>query len=178
MGWRVLYNDFDIDGFVFDGGIFVRSRFKRWIAILPVMLALLAATAFAEASISTTVILRVSRMTQNAVVEEGEDLSMEVSIDGVAPVSYQWYCGDVPISGATQKVYSIVNAQIEDTGVYRMDAFNEQGDMVVSMDISVRVIDDSVPKSGDDSLPLNVVCMGMITAAGVLAMTLRRKEAA
>ena len=42
-------------------------------------------------------------MTQNAVVDAGEDLSMEVNIEGVEPASYQWYFENTPIAGANQK---------------------------------------------------------------------------
>ena len=156
----------------------MRSRLNRWIAILVTALMLMTAAASAEGMISTTVVMRVSHMTQNAVVDAGEDLSMEISIEGVTPASYQWYFNDAPIPGATQKVYSIVNAQVEDTGVYRMDAFDAEGSMVVSMDIAARVIDNSVPKSGDNSLPLSVVCAGMAAAAGVLVAVMRRKVTA
>ena len=103
-----------------------------WIAIM----LLASVCAFAENSISTTVVMRVSRMTQNAVVKAGEDLSIEVGIDGVEPQTYQWFFNDVPLDGANQKVYNIVNAQPEHTGVYRMDAFDANGKMLVSMDIA------------------------------------------
>ena len=135
-------------------------------------------TASAEQMITTTVVMRVSHMTQNAVVDAGEDLSMEVNIDGVNPTSYQWYFDGTPISGATQRVYNLVNAQPEDTGVYRLDAFDADGKMLVSMDISARVIDDTVPKSGDDSIPLNVVWTAMGMAGTVLMIAVRRRAVA
>ena len=145
------------------------------LALLAVMLAM---PALAEQMISTTLVMRVSHMTQNAVVDAGEDLSMEVSIDGVVPASYQWYFNGTPIEGANQKVYSIVNAQVEDAGVYRMDAFDTDGSMVVSMDISARVIDNTVPKSGDASVPVQLVMGAMGAAAIVMVAALRRRTAA
>lgn len=145
------------------------------LALLAVMLAM---PALAEQMISTTLVMRVSHMTQNAVVDAGEDLSMEVSIDGVVPASYQWYFNGAPIEGANQKVYSIVNAQVEDAGVYRMDAFDADGRMVVSMDISARVIDNTVPKSGDASVPVQLVMGAMGAAAIVMVAALRRRTAA
>lgn len=154
----------------------MRVRVIKIAALLVLML--LTVNAAAEQMISTTLVMRVSHMTQNAVVDAGEDLSMEVNIDGVNAQSYQWYFDGTPIGGATQKVYSIVNAQPENTGVYRMDAFDEDGKMVVSMDISARVIDKTVPKSGDASLPLPAVLGVMSAAAAVLAVSLRRKTVA
>ena len=54
---------------------------KRTICVFAlVALLLLLGSAFAEGVISTTVVMRVSRLTQDAVVDAGEDLSMEVNI--------------------------------------------------------------------------------------------------
>ena len=150
---------------------------RRIAKILIVILALSAviAAAHAEGTISTTVLMRVSKMTQNAVVDEGEDLSIEVSIDGVAPASYQWYFNDAPIEGATQKVYNIVEARPEDTGVYRIDAFDANGAMVVSMDFSARVRVDEVPQAGDHSLPIGIAFAGFAACGALLAILLRRR---
>ena len=152
------------------------NRYMKRIALVLAALMLLAgACAVAEGLISTTVVMRVSKMTQNAVVNAGEDLSMEVNIDGVEPASYQWYFNDQAITGATQKAYSIVNAQVENSGVYRMDAFDAEGRMLVSMDISARVIDDTIPQSGDGSMPVGVAAAAFVMAAGSMTMVLRRK---
>ena len=148
-------------------------------AFVALALMLLAGCAFAEGVISTTVVMRVSRMTQDAVVNVGEDLSMEVNIDGVSPASYQWYFNDAPIAGANQRVYNIVNASVEDAGVYRLDAFDEDGAMLLSMDIAARVLDDTVPKAGDASLPVGVAAAGaVVAAAALLTATLVRRRGA
>ena len=152
-------------------------RTMKRLALL-VLALLLCTCALAEGEISTTVVMRVSRMTQSAVVNVGEDLSMEVNIDGVEPASYQWYYEGEAISGANQKAYSIVNAAVENSGVYRMDAFDADGRMLVSMDISARVIDNSVPKSGDTSMPIGVAVGGFVLAAAALALTFRRRKPA
>ncbi len=145
-----------------------------WIAIM----LLASVCAFAENSISTTVVMRVSRMTQNAVVKAGEDLSIEVDIDGVEPESYQWFFNDVPLDGANQKVYNIVNAQPEHTGVYRMDAFDANGKMLVSMDIAARVLEDTVPQAGDGSMPVGVAFAAIALCGGLLVFLLRRRARA
>lgn len=139
---------------------------------------MLLSVAVAEGRISTTVLMRVSRMTQNAVVNAGEDLSIEVQIDGAEPAQYQWYFNDAPIEGATQKVYNIVNAQPEHTGVYRLDAFDENGAMVVSMDVSARVLEKEVPQAGDASLPVGVAFAGFAACGTALAVLLRRRRTA
>lgn len=156
----------------------MRNRVFKLLTLIAAFVVLSMLTASAEQMITTTVVMRVSHMTQNAVVDVGEDLSMEVNIDGVNPTSYQWYFDGTPISGATQRVYNLVNAQPEDTGVYRLDAFDADGKMLVSMDISARVIDDTVPKSGDDSIPLNVVWTAMGMAGTVLMIAVRRRAVA
>lgn len=137
-------------------------------------LLLMLGSAVAEGVISTTVVMRVSHLTQDAVVDAGEDLSMEVNIDGVSPASYQWYFEGAPISGADQRVYNIVNAAVEDSGIYRMDAFDENGDMLLSMEIAARVIDDTVPKSGDSSLPVGAAFAVLAAASVALFVKLRR----
>lgn len=139
---------------------------------------LLSVYALADGVISTQVVMRVSHMTQSAVVDAGEDLSMEINIDGVNPASYQWYFEGRAIDGANQKVYSIVNAQVEDSGVYRMDAYDDNGKMLVSMDISARVIDNTVPKSGDSSMPVGFAIAGFAAAGLALVAVFRRREAA
>ena len=155
------------------------NRLMRIIAgLVAVLMLLVSACAIAEGVISTTVVMRVSRMTQNAVVDVGEDLSMEVSIDGVEPASYQWFFENQAIEGANQHVYSIVNAQLEDSGVYRMDAFDAEGKMLVSMDISARVIDNSVPKSGDSSMPVGAAAAMFAVAAAALVIVFRRRAEA
>ena len=152
---------------------------KRTICVFAlVALLLLLGSAFAEGVISTTVVMRVSRLTQDAVVDAGEDLSMEVNIEGVSPASYQWYFNDAPIEGANQRVYNIVNASVEDAGVYRLDAFDADGSMLLSMDIAARVIDDTVPKSGDDSLPVGVAFAVLAVAVVALSAKLLRRRAA
>lgn len=158
--------------------ISVKKYTKRIAVILAALILALGVCAMAEGVISTSVVMRVSRMTQSAVANVGEDLSLEINIDGVEPASYQWYFNDEAISGANQKIYSIVNAKVEDSGVYRMDAFDADGRMLVSMDVSARVIDDTIPQSGDASMPVGVAVATVVLAAGALTLLLRRRRVA
>ena len=151
------------------------NRCRRWIAVLAVALVAAVCVAALAEEISTTVVMRVSHMTQSAIVNVGEDLSLEVNIDGVEPDSYQWYFEGAEIPGANQRVYNIVNAQVSDSGIYRMEAFDTDGKMLVSMDITARVIEDAIPKSGDDSLPVGAAAAAFVLAAGAMAVLLRRR---
>ncbi len=151
------------------------NGYKKWIALLAAMLAMaLCMTAWAE-EISTTVTMRVSRSTRSAIVNVGEDLSLEVAIEGPVPAGYQWFFEGTAIPGANERVYNIVNAQTDDSGVYRLEAYGDDGQMLVSMDISARVIDDVLPKAGDDSLPLGAAAAAFAMAAGAMALALRRR---
>ena len=156
----------------------MKRNLVRLAAVLVAVMLLACVCAVAEGTISTTVLMRVSRMTQNAVVNAGEDLTIEVAIDGVEPAQYQWYFNDAPIDGANQKVYNIVNAQPSDTGVYRLDAFDADGRMLVSMDIAARVVEDVVPQSGDDSMPVAYAFAGIALCGAALALLLRRRAMA
>ena len=154
------------------------KRYRKWLALLLAAgMILLGVCALAE-EISTTVVMRVSRMTQSAIVNVGEDLTLEIGIDGVQPASYQWYFQGALIPDADQSVYTIANAQVTDSGTYRMEAFDADGKMLVSMDINARVIEETIPKSGDGSLPVGAAAAAFLLAAAVLAMTLRRRAEA
>jgi len=156
----------------------VKRRIAKWIAVLVIALMGINACALAQGAIDTTVVMRVSHMTQNAVVNAGEDLSIEVNIGGANPDSYQWFFNGAPISGANQKVLNIVNAQPENTGLYRMDAFDENGAMVVSMDIAARVLSQEVPQTGDASMPVAFAFAGLLMCVFAMIYLIRRRAMA
>ena len=151
---------------------------KRILALAALMLmALLAVSAFADSSISTTVSMRVSRLTQDAVVDAGEDLSIEIDVSGVEPAKYQWFFNDAAIEGADQRVYNLVNASVRDAGIYRMDAFDADGKLLVSMDLAVRVVTPEVPKAGDIYHPELAALIGLAALCGLVALLLKRRMA-
>ena len=61
--------------------------------------------------------------------------------------------------------------------MYRLDAFNDNGDMLVSMDIAARVVEDEVPQSGDGSMPVGFAFAG-IALCGALLVAARRRMTA
>lgn len=151
---------------------------KALLVLITICALCICAVGVSEGTVSTKMIMRVSKLTQKPVVNIGEDLSLEVSIEGATPVAYQWYFNEEPIVGATDKVLYLNNAQLEDSGVYRLDAFDADGGMLVSMDVNARVVDPTVPKSGDDSMPVGIAAVGFLLAAAVLVITVRRKARA
>ena len=151
----------------------IRYR-KGLVLLLAILMVAVLAGALAE-EISTTLVMRVSHMTQNAIVNVGEDLTLDVGIEGVEPATYQWYFQNAPIPNADQSVYNIVNAQVSDSGTYRMEAFGDDGAMLVSMDINARVLEKTIPRSGDGSLPVGAAMAAFILAAAVLTLMLRRR---
>ena len=62
--------------------------------------------------------------------------------------------------------------------MYRMDAFDDNGAMLVSMDVSARVLEDEVPQAGDGSLPVGFAFAGLAMCGALLAVLLRRRATA
>lgn len=139
--------------------------FKAAVAfcLMAVMFVTGAATVYA---VSADVVMKVSRTAQDSIINEGEDLSISLSLDGAVPASYRWYFGDEPIVGANFSTYTILSADITDAGVYRVEAFDENGGMIISMEFNVRVIEEALPKSGDGTLDAGLLT-GIIAAAGL-----------
>jgi len=54
----------------------------------------------------------------------GSPVLMSASFAGSAPISYQWFCGNVPVAGATNNVYSIASVQSANAGSYFLLASN------------------------------------------------------
>ncbi len=123
---------------------------------LVLMMLFIAGSALAETgAIRTYLTFRITTRTQSAVVNVGEDLQIEVGVDGVEPTSWQWYFKGEPITqDGDQRIYNLLNATEEDAGLYCLKAYKDDA-LVVSVDVNVRVIDAVVmPASGDGSMPV------------------------
>lgn len=123
---------------------------------LVLMMLFIAGSALAETgAIRTYLTFRITTRTQSAVVNVGEDLQIEVGVDGVEPTSWQWYFKGEPITqDGDQRIYNLLNATGEDAGLYCLKAYKDDA-LVVSVDVNVRVIDAVVmPASGDGSMPV------------------------
>ncbi|MGD0057914.1 MAG: immunoglobulin domain-containing protein [Verrucomicrobiia bacterium] len=61
------------------------------------------------------------------VVLAGSTATLTSSADGTAPISYQWYLNNVPISGATSSTLTLPNVQTTADGSYYVTASNSVG---------------------------------------------------
>lgn len=154
-------------------------RTKAARAIVAVMLILcLSAGALAEAgAIRTYLTFRITTQTQSAIVNVGEDLQIEVGVEGVTPTSYQWYFEGEPIAeNGNERIYNLLNATMDDAGIYTMEAYNGS-DLQLKVEVNVRVINPTViPASGDDSLPVQAAVFAAAALGAVLMVLLKRRS--
>lgn len=155
------------------GGMTVR----RFLLAFCLLLALCIGTASAEGMISASVQVRASRNVYDSVIRVGEDVDMAVEVAGFEPVVCQWYFGEMPLEGENTAALRINSADVADTGVYRMDALDEAGRVRVSVDVALRVVDHTIPKTGDNRIPQNVLLLAMVSAALTLAAMIGCKAA-
>lgn len=92
----------------------MRTAAAALAAALPVWSLAQTAPEITQAPASQTVVL-------------GHDATFSVSASGTAPLSYQWYRGATPITGATSASYTLTNAQLGDAGVYAVEVTNSAG---------------------------------------------------
>lgn len=149
---------------------------KRFLCIALVILAMLVAAVGSAHALSANVVMKVSRTAQDSVVNAGEDLTIDVRLDGVEPAMYKWYFEDALIEGASDRVYTVRRAAIEDAGMYRMEAFGDDGSMLVSMEFAVRVIENKLPQAGDDTLGIGLVSGIMSLSAAAMAAAIIRSR--
>ena len=154
-------------------------RFARMaVAMLTVMMLLIAAVPAAQA-LSAGVMMTVSRTTQDSVINEGENLTIDVQLDGVEPARYIWYFEGNVIDGASGSVYSVTEATVQDAGLYRVEAYSEDGTMLMLMEFDLRVIDKALPKSGDNTPGAGVLTVAFLScSAAAAALIVRRRLAA
>lgn len=155
----------------------MRTKAARAILAVVLVLVVLSAGALAEAgAIRTYLTFRITTETHSAIVNVGEDLQIEVGVEGVTPTSYQWYYEGAPIEkNGNERIYNLLNAQIEDEGIYTMEAYN--GDkLALKVEVNVRVINPTViPASGDGSMPVEAA-FALAGAAALAVLVLIRKR--
>jgi plastocyanin len=98
--------------------------------------------------------------------------TLRVAATGTAPLSYQWYQGDVAIPGGTQDSYTLQSAQLSDSGTYTVKVSN----MVNSVtSIGARVVVADVPSivTQPSSLTVNpgTLVTFSVAASGTIPLT-------
>ena len=155
-------------------------RIFRTAVAAVLMVVMLAICTNGALALSADVVMKVSRSAQDSIVNAGEDLTIDLVVDGVAPASYLWYFQDEPIPGANYAMYSIVSATPADAGIYRVDAFDAEGSMLLSMEFNVRVVENVLPKSGDATLDawllLTVMGAAGLTMGGTIVARKKRLQ--
>lgn len=157
----------------------MKKRFAHFVTALLLAAVLMTVCMGAAQALNASVVMKVSRTAQDSVINAGEDLTIDVALEGVSPEVYRWYFNDAPIAGADQRAYTLFSAKAEDAGLYRVEAFDETGKMLVSMEFTVRVVEKALPKAGDDTLSIAPVAGVMgLAAAGMATALVRRKRRA
>lgn len=64
---------------------------------------------------------------QTATVAAGSSVTFSVTVDGTAPFTYQWQKNGAGITNATASTYSLVGAQVADSGNYTVVVSNSAG---------------------------------------------------
>ena len=120
-----------------------------------------------------------SVMPSNAIVIQGESTNLTVSATGTRPLAYQWRKEGADLPGATNAVFSLVNAQTNDAGNYSVVITNVAGGATSQ----VAVLTVLVPPTDLSIIPTNAaVIQGnnlifAVSATGTLPLAYQwRKE--
>lgn len=105
---------------------------RRFVAPLAVLFLLLPRLAAQGTGPTVTV-----QGSARAFLQEGQALTLTVSASGTGALSYQWYKGSQPISGATSATYSIASAMPSDDGIYDVAVTDSTGTRRVLMSAAV-----------------------------------------
>ena len=144
-----------------------------WMAV--VLMLIMSVAAAAEGAISAAVQITASRNVCDSVIRVGEDVDMTVLIEGFVPTACQWYREGEMVPGGNQTTLHIDSAEVGDTGLYRMDAMDESGSVRVSADVALRVVDYTIPQTGDTRVAMPIIVGWMGLAAAVAIKILRKK---
>ena len=102
----------------------------------------------------------------------GRSVHFEVTADGTAPLSYQWYKGNTPIIGATSDTYDFTCAYADNDALYKVVITNLYGS-TTSTPAALTVLTDLLLTSSPASITRNVGSMAALraVAGGALPIT-------
>lgn len=152
-------------------------RAGRKMLAATLLLVCMSHAALAEAPVGATVNVRATRDVRDSVIRAGEDVDLLVTMTGFSPEICQWYREGEVLEGENLASLRLEDAEVSDTGVYRMDALDADGRVRVSVDVALRVVDDRLPQTRDSALPaaVPITAMGVATLAALL---LRKRRGA
>ena len=156
----------------------MRTKALRAILAVLVLMSILTAGAMAEAgAIRTYLTFRITTETQSAIVDVGEDLQIEVGVEGIEPTGYQWYYeGKAIEKNGNERIYNLLTAMPEDAGIYTMEAY--VGDeLALKVEVNVRVINPTViPASGDHSVPVEAAFAALTVVSLAILVLIRKRR--
>ncbi|MBC8106635.1 MAG: PQQ-dependent sugar dehydrogenase, partial [Anaerolineae bacterium] len=92
-------------------------------------------------------------------VAAGETAAFSVVASGPAPLSYQWFRNDAPISGATNSTYSLVTTLLDNNAQFKVRVSNNNGN-VTSMVANLKVVAGARPSATFTSPAANLLYRG------------------
>jgi hypothetical protein len=103
---------------------------------------LLAITAGSEHSlaIQRAVAPRIIISPRDRTVTSGQGATFTVFATGSAPLSYQWFKDDDPLTGASHPVHTIASVKFSDAGVYQVKVANSAGTAIASAKLTLGTI--------------------------------------
>jgi fructan beta-fructosidase len=84
-------------------------------------------TATSFAATLTVQVIGVTVSSPSLMVGLGSNLLVAATIGGAPPITLQWYMNGVPVTGANNPIYSIVDSSVFDAGQYVLVAQNSHG---------------------------------------------------
>lgn len=101
----------------------------------------------------------------------GADVTISVTVNIGTAVNYQWYKDDAMLDGETGSAVELLNAQVADSGVYRVDVNVDNGAgkavELYSASFTLTVSEFSVPVGGAFGLIMLAGACGMAGVAGL-----------
>ncbi|MCX6924069.1 MAG: immunoglobulin domain-containing protein [Verrucomicrobia bacterium] len=91
-------------------------------------------------ALAPTVPPTITRQPQDTTAYATTSLILSVSVDGTQPISYQWYKGGSPVSGATSATYRVDNVTTSSAGSYTIVARNTAGSVTSAPPVTVTIL--------------------------------------
>ncbi len=81
---------------------------------------------------------RINRVLANITVKRGDDVRLEIEVQGAQPMQYSWLHGNTVMRGATQSFIMLPAVKNKDAGFYAVTARNQYGGATSDMVMTVK----------------------------------------